>query len=173
MFSAKQIERFGGGHSFNREMPPEIIEEMKRFELFMAEPYSDRGKVAQGYGHRETAGPPKIIMGSVWTEEYASKVFHDDLDREFGRIVKVRAKVPITNYMFGALVSLNYNCGPTRIFEETTIWQKLNAENYTDCALEFLTLNTSENPETKVREVLRGLTWRRATELAFFMKRIP
>lgn len=173
MFTGRNLAIFGGGHQFDRVLPPEAFEIVARWESFVPTPYSDRGKGAQGYGHTDAKGPPLVVPGSTWTLEYAWQVLNDDMNATAKEIDKL-VKVPVSRYQWGALCSLAFNTGTTR-FKTLELLSLLNGadpKNYTKAAAAFLQVNTSKNPDTGIREVLDGLTLRRCDEISLFMRRI-
>lgn len=192
LLTAKYEKIFGNGHSFWRAIPPKAVTNLKRWEVHISIPYLDNdGLWHQGYGHGPKAGVPEIIPGSTWTEEYASEVLMDDI-RNFGSIIDKWISVPVTDYMFGAVVSLAYNVGPGRLKNESKVLTYLNEGKYTKAAAEFLTLNSVEieekeyvrllaiSPELvliqtetgEFRKRIDGLTLRRCCEVEVFMTQV-
>jgi GH24 family phage-related lysozyme (muramidase) len=162
---------FGTGHSFDRVILPETVALIERWELFMPTRYPD-GKNADGtvrysigFGHAEHGDhEPKIILNNmVLTIEQAREILTLDIATK-ARFVNTRIKVPLTNYMYGALVSLVYQSGQGRVDREGTIIPLLNEGNYVKAAVAMLAMNKKMDGT-----VIDGLTLRRATEVGFFM----
>lgn len=195
MLSEKNIRIFGNNHSFERVIPLKALANLKRYETCKLMPYEDSdGLLHQGYGHGPKAGPPEILPGVAWTKEYASQVLMDDV-RNFSAIIDKWISVPVTSFMFGALVSLAYNVGPGRLKNESQVLTLINQGRYTKAAVEFLTLNTVQiskeeyyklvliTPEIVIatldeekndvyRKKLDGLILRRCCEIEVFMTQV-
>ena len=130
---------------------------LKRREGFSATAYPD-GRDASGkqlysiaYGHQIVPGDG-LSPSSVVTEKQGSDIFLRDLaSRE--KLIRDSVRVPITQPMFDALVSLAYNIGNSA-FLKSTLLKKLNAKDYAAAAREFMawTKSGTQNVERRKQE---------------------
>ncbi len=117
-----------------------------------------------GWGHTG----PEVCKGLVWTQDYADKVFVEDLiPRE--RDVNSLLQVKVTQGQFDALVSFAYNVGAdidadslAEGLGDSTLLRKVNAGDFVGAADEFLKWNKNDG------KVMLGLKRRRAAERALF-----
>lgn len=152
---------------------PETLALIKAWEGFFPTPYVDTGGgLTIGYGH-SSVGPPAVTPDSRWDEETASKQLEDDLVLVGTRIAR-DLRVRVNDYQWGALLSLAYNKGPTRLVK-SRVWSTLHdGQKYASvrAGLEILSFATSAQDKVtgEVREFL-GLRARRAAEAGYFLKR--
>ncbi len=163
---------YGTGHSFARELVPEIWPFLKRWEGFRANRYQDGVRNGDpvysiGYGHAEYGDTPPttIPVDMTVTDEEATVFLKADAARK-AHFIDVRVKVPITTYQFSALTSLAYQYGNGRL-DNTQLFPILNTGNHVDASVLMLTLNA-----TTAGKVLRGLSIRRACEVEMFVRQI-
>lgn len=137
---------------------PEGVTLVKKQESCVLHRYKDKfGFWTIGWGHR--CGPDE---GS-WTQEKADDVLRLDLGR-FERAINQAIKVPLTQSMFDALVSLCFNCGEGAVVG-STLGRLLNARAYLQAADEML--NWCHGPGHVVD---KGLLARRNIERALFLR---
>lgn len=164
---------FGRGHSFDRVLLPATIDMMEQFERFMARRYVDgywdaektKPKFAIGFGHNEGgSNEPKVIPADmVVTLEEAREIFSRDVAQKI-RWVNARIKVPLTQYQFGAIVSLVYQYGEGRVERESKLVETLNAGEYVWAATrQMLSLNKKKDGTES-----DGHTYRRCIEIAHY-----
>jgi GH24 family phage-related lysozyme (muramidase) len=163
---------YGKGHSFERELVPELWPMMKRWEAFRGTRYQDGIRNGQpvysiGYGHAEYGDVPPLTIpvDMTVTEEEATEILKKDAARK-AHFIDVRVKVPITTYQFSALTDLAFQYGNGRL-DETQLFPLLNAGNHVDASVLMLTLNTDRSGK-----FLRGLAIRRACEVEMFVRQI-
>lgn len=148
-----------------------LIEEQ---EKFMAEPYDDGGTLAQGFGHR--VGEPKVILGTVWTLEYAREVLKADIAervKPLDRWLDERS-IRITEQQRGALVSFIFNRGwgggPKPGFLETKLAAMLQDTKQTSHLIK-VTCHFTDDENCRKRatgEFKYGLKQRRILEASLF-----
>lgn len=140
-----------------REVPDKAIDLIKRFEGFEEEAYQDVvGVWTIGYGHTKT-----VKAGDVVTESEATELLRQDVSWAARGILR-NTKVPLTDGMYGALVSFAFNLG-VGAYQRSTLRAKLNREEIFGAALEFPRWNKAGG------RVLRGLTRRRLAEQKLFL----
>lgn len=149
---------------------PAVVDMVKRFELYRADPYDDNGgRLAWGYGH--SVGPPVPEIGKTISEEEAHRVLLQDLT-DVATIISKWIHVDLNDYEFGACVSLAFNCGAGNfknshvlgfINDPTIKYHKVKAA----CA--FLDHCKAKDKNTGVSREFVGLKARRIIESAFFM----
>jgi GH24 family phage-related lysozyme (muramidase) len=140
---------------------------------------------AIGFGHVEGGdNEPKVIMpGMRITRERANEILMQDLEDK-ARWLRQNIIVPVTSFMFQALISLTANAGQGNV-RDGPVLPLLNAEKYVAAAVAFLHHNKAWlpikdeqgnpviNPETGkpvlALQVSNGLTVRRCTEIGVFM----
>ncbi|MBS1205286.1 MAG: Phage related lysozyme [Proteobacteria bacterium] len=129
---------------------------IKEFEGLRLRAYQCSANVwTIGYGHTAGVGVDDII-----TEDQAISLLHQDV-AESERAVNQYVHVPLTQNQFDALVSFVFNLGIGN-FCTSTLLKKLNTEDYTGAAGEFLRWVNASG------KVLPGLVRRRQAEKALF-----
>lgn len=105
-----------------------------------------------------------VYPGKVITQKEAELLLKQDLVR-FEHAVNELVKVPITQYIYDALVSLTYNIGEGAL-ADSTVLRLLNSKDYAGALDAFLMWNKANG------ESLPGLTKRRKEErrLAYSQK---
>ncbi len=144
---------------------------IKDFESFVRYPYDDlvpikdgkypeykggrvRGTITQGYGHTNAAGPPKIMLGSHWTEEYAEQVLEQDLKKVM-KSCNGLIKADLNAHQYGAIVSFQYNTGK---LGKSSVLRSINAKRFDDVPKGLMKYVMSKGKR------LRGLVRRRKAE---------
>lgn len=115
-----------------------------------------------GYGHTDSAGPPKYAntRNLVLSKADATELLADDLG-QYAAAVEKAVKVPLNDNQFAALVSFCYNVGAGNLAKSTLV-KKLNAGDYKSVRSELAKWNKAKG------KVLKGLTRRRAAEADLF-----
>lgn len=132
------------------------IDFIKSHEGWSATPYDDgAGYMTIGYGHLIKRGES---FGTI-TREQGEEILRQDIQWAVNNVNRL-VKVPITQAMFDALVSLQFNWGD---FPSSLALKRLNAGDYAGAAQRI-----SEHPITGGGKVLRGLVRRRKEESALF-----
>lgn len=127
--------------------------------------YKDqKGVWTIGYGHTGQLDGKPIGPGMKISRERAEELLKTDVAR-FEKAVNNSVRVPISQNMFDALVSLCYNIGPGA-FASSTVVKKLNAGDYKGAAEAFKLWNKVEVKGKMVES--EGLTRRRKTEMDLF-----
>jgi len=122
--------------------------------------YSDSGGVRTiGCGHTGSG----VREGSI-SESRAYELLRADVKR-FETCVNNAIKVPITQGMFDAMVSLGYNMGCTGL-SNTGITKLVNDKLYEKAAERFKSVGLTD----RKGQLLRGLVTRRKIESAMFMQ---
>lgn len=110
-----------------------------------------------GYGHTG----PDVHKGLKITNYEAERLLEEDV-LKFERGVAKLVKAPrLLQHEFDALVSFSFNVG-LEALRNSTLLQKLNAEDYVGAANEFLRWNRAGG------KPMAGLTRRRKAEMALF-----
>jgi lysozyme len=163
---------FGPGHSFERVFTPAFVLFVKRWEAFKGERYPD-GKREDGstvwsigYGHAEDGDNPPTKIPELLTlsEEEATAILIKDIKSK-AHFIDVRVKVPVTTFQFEALTSFCFQYGNGRM-DKTGIFPHLNAGDYEGAADIMLDLY-----KTRAGKPLRGLRFRRAAEVTWYLTR--
>ena len=144
---------------------------IKREEAFRAGWYRcPAGKPTIGYGHVIVAGEQRYYTARL-SEAEASALLRQDVDKQYGSHVAGRLLRDVTQNQFDALVSLCYNIGTTG-FDKSSVLALTNAGATSPAVIRaaFGLWNKVTNPQTKVKEVSRGLTARRAREAALYLQ---
>lgn len=116
-----------------------------------------------GWGETDNVKP-----GDVCTKEQADRWLCDDLmDR--ARLVKDMCTEWPSDNQLGALTSLAYNIGLAGL-KGSTVLRCHNAGDFDAAARAFGLWNKARDPRTKELVVLRGLSARRAAEMALYLK---
>jgi len=133
------------------------VELVKEFEGLGPIAYLDAvGVLTIGYGH--TMG---VYEGQTVTKAQAEQYLRDDL-REAQRDVQALVKVPVSQQMFDALCSFDFNLGANNL-GKSTLLKYLNQGMYSAAADQFLRWDHAGG------RVLKGLSRRRAAERALFL----
>jgi lysozyme len=119
------------------------------------------GKWTCGWGETEGVGPT-----TTWTREYADNRFCDSLT-ERADAVRTACTVQPTDNQLGALVSFAYNYGGWRT---STVLKCHNRGDFMSAARAFDLVCKVRDPKTKRLVVNAGLTARRKTEAALYLK---
>ena len=137
------------------------IELIKRFEGCKLTSYPDPATGGDpwtvGYGHTG----PEVGPGLVIDDERADDMLRPDLEK-FEKCVDKVLMVPVTQQQFDACVSLAFNIG-CRNFQGSTLIKKLNAQDDSGAADQFLRWNMAAGKE------MLGLTRRRRAERDLFL----
>ena len=143
---------------------------IKEQEGFRARRYlCAAGKPTIGYGHVIQASEAHLNTATL-TEAQASALLQQDVDKQYGAHVARRVHRDVTQNQFDALVSLCFNIG-TAGFEKSSVLALANAGTTSPDVIKraFGLWNKVTNPKTKVKEVNKGLTTRRAKEAALYL----
>jgi len=136
------------------------LEFIKGWEKFVPTPYDDGyGYLTIGYGHRIRSGETFTRL----TLEEALALLAQDVSWAVAA-VNNNVRVPLTQSMFDALVSLVFNWGEPN-FKRSSLLQKLNAGDYYGAAQRL-----SEHPITSGGVVSNGLIRRRREESEMFLR---
>jgi len=114
-----------------------------------------------GWGHTRGVKP-----GDMWTQDYADKMFLQDLRACTTRVADLCTRVP-DEWQLGAMVSLAYNIGIGALAKSTVLRQH-NAGNDQAATRAFALWNKAT--VGGVLKVLDGLTIRRSLEAAMYLK---
>ncbi len=149
-----------------RQVTPEVVQHVKRFEGCKLTAYPDPGSKngepwTIGYGHTSD-GFLKVYKGLRITQEVADGALENDLN-EVAAAVERLVKVDLNDNQFGALVSFTFNVG-VGAFSKSTLLKKLNAGNYDAVPGELARWNKNDG------KVMAGLTNRRAAEAGLWAK---
>ena len=187
---AWQPQFYGEGHSFEKVLIPEGIEQGCRWEAFSPTPYKDKHrsgfKWAIGFGHvfgGETE-PIKYIPDMVITREEGMEIFLRDMETKMRWLRKKITAPHCTTYMFNALGLLVLNTGEGN-FERGPVLPLLNAEFYVGASAAFMHHSKSWQKvlgpdglavieDGMIKTELKtdnGLVVRRACEIALFSTR--
>ena len=143
---------------------------IKQEERFMARRYlCPAGRPTIGYGHVILPGEERYHTATL-TEAQASALLQQDVDKKYGAHVNARVHRDLAQQQFDALVSLCYNIG-TGGFDKSSVLALANAGSTSEVAIKqaFGLWNKVTNPNTKVKEISKGLTTRRAREAALYL----
>ena len=149
-----------------RQVTPEVVQHVKRFEGCKLTAYPDPGSKngepwTIGYGHTSD-GFLKVEKGLRITQDVADGALENDLN-EIAAAVERLVKVDLNDNQFGALVSFTFNVG-VGAFSKSTLLKKLNAGNYDAVPGELARWNKNDG------KVMAGLTNRRAAEAGLWAK---
>lgn len=142
---------------------------IKEFEGFRSAPYRDVvGIPTIGYGNTYYLDGRKVSMSDKpLTKDEAHELKMAITNRDFTPKVRqalASSKVPITQNMFDACVSLAYNIGVAG-FAKSSVVRHLNAGNKSAAADAFLLWNKAGG------KVVNGLVRRRKAERTLFLER--
>jgi len=115
-----------------------------------------------GYGHTSMAGPPYVKAGMKITQKEADDILRGDLIKYIDAVDKA-VKVPVSENMRGAMVSLCYNIGPGA-FSKSSLVKKVNAGDVAGAANAFLSCKKAGG------KAIQGLLNRRHDERKLFLK---
>jgi len=145
---------------------------IKQEEAFAPRLYHcQAGKPTIGYGHVVQVNEPRLLdEGRVLTEAEASTMLQADVDKKYGAHVARSLTRAVTQNQFDALVSLCFNIG-TGGFSQSSVLRLANAGSTDKVAITtaFGAWNKVTNPNTKLKEVSKGLTVRRGREAALYL----
>lgn len=141
----------------------DCINLIKGEEKFSAKAYWDVDSYAIGYGTKTVNGA-KVTANQTITEAQASAELMRYVNQVALPEVKSAVKVPITQSMLDALVSVDYNMGGPK-FHRTSILSALNSGQYIQSATNFSSYTADSNGN-----VLSGLKRRRQNEATLFLK---
>lgn len=112
----------------------------------------------------------KITSGmKIDDKEEAIKLAYHLIDKEYGKVVLDHVKVPITNDMYEALVSLSFNIG-VNAFKNSSVLSALNNGDYELAAVNFIKFNKHYDPAQSKLDHSQGLINRRMSEMHKFIK---
>lgn len=147
----------GGG----QKQPTQIkhLDHIKEWEQLRLTAYlpTPRDVYTIGWGHTKTAR-----KGMVISEKKAEELLQEDLTWVRKTLADL-VEVPLSQDQYDALASFIFNIGRTN-FQSSTMLRKLNTYDYVGAANEFPRWNKQKG------RVLRGLTRRRKSEQALFLK---
>ncbi len=133
--------------------------------LFLHAYYDAVHVITIGYGHTNLDGlAPKVTPGLTITKEQARNILRRSLAVRYEPSVKRIVKVKLTQHQFDALVSFCFNCGEANL---KRLVRYLNKGDYNSVARLLPQYNKAGG------KVLRGLTRRRAGEVALWRKEDP
>ncbi len=128
------------------------------------------GVLTIGYGHTSAAGEPVVTAGMKITKTQAENIFDHDIET-FAK--QVAATIPSSAWLpdgaFSACVSLAFNIG-LGAWKGSSVLKFIKLNRLDDAADAFLLWNKATVKGK--RQVLPGLTSRRAAEAALFTKAI-
>jgi GH24 family phage-related lysozyme (muramidase) len=107
----------------------------------------------------------------VLSEARASALLQQDIDQKYGAHVAGRVHRDLTPHQFNRMVSLCFNIG-TGGFDKSSVLALANA-GATDSKLTvsaFGLWNKVASPRTRIKEISKGLTIRRAREAALYLQ---
>jgi lysozyme len=119
--------------------------------------HGKKDKWTIGYGCTEG-----VYEGLTWTKEQSDAAFEKELSK-FESAVNRLVTVPLNQNQFDSLVSFSYNCGIGAL-QSSSLLKKLNKGDYIGAAGQFQFWNHAGGG------VVAGLTQRRASEAALFLK---
>ena len=130
---------------------------ISQFEGCKLTSYQDSvGVWTVGYGH--TTG---VKSGQHITQQQADNFLDEDIEKTRSKVISM-LKIALNENQESALISLAFNIGTTAL-AKSTLLKKLNANDITGAADEFLRWNKAGG------QVLKGLTRRREAERKLFL----
>ena len=136
---------------------------IKQYEGLRLTAYQDSvGIWTIGYGSTRINGAP-VRPGQTITQAEADVALMDHITKQVAPSVNSSVKAPITQSMYDALCCFTYNLGGGALARSSLV-ADLNSPNYDTAATDFLMYNKAGG------KVLPGLTKRRASEQALFLK---
>lgn len=161
------IEPTTGQELKDMQLSDKGLKLIEEFEGFRSHPYKDlAGVVTIGYGTTYYPNGKKVSLSDKpLTEQEAHKIKQTVIDRDF--VPEVRgllsdSKVPITQDMFDALVSLVYNIG-VDAFKHSSVLRYLKNGDKQSAANAMLMWNKANG------RVIGGLAKRREAERELFL----
>ncbi len=144
-------------------MKTENIDLIIKFEGFSSIPYLCPASIPTiGHGSTRYADGTKVkLIDMPITEVEAIELLRKTIVA-FEKCISKNVKISLSQNQFDSLVSFIYNVGCGN-FEKSTLLKKLNEEDYTGAAGEFVRWNKSNGVP------LRGLTARRLAERDLFL----
>ncbi len=149
-----------------KPISPVAINLIKEFEGFKGQAYMDtNGAAVIGYGLSQIGGKPVQVGDRVSAEQAnaALKAQVQEIQQELDRAIKVK----LSDRQLSALASLSFNVGVDYIAQSTLI-RKINAEDYTGAANEFLRWDKANVGGALIQ--MPGLTRRRQAERQLFLE---
>ncbi|OKS84836.1 putative lysozyme [Mucilaginibacter polytrichastri] len=142
---------------------------IKEFEGLRLKAYRDTaGMCTIGYGSTRYHDDKPVRPGDTLTSELQATSLFSVTLTQYENAVNKGAKVALTQNQFDALVSITYNVG-MGIMQTSTLIKKLNAEDLTGAADQFLVWNKITDPGTGKKVVSETLTARRKKEREYFL----
>lgn len=145
--------------AFGAWSPTEAADFIEKFEGRRLEAYQCAAGVwTIGVGHTGT-----VKAGDTCTDDEASEWLIDDIERQVAYL-RPYVNVTVTRGQFVALASLAFNVGgPYVIHNCPKLMRALNAEDWDECAFQFLDITRASG------RVVEGLVRRRKAEAALFL----
>jgi len=141
----------------------DIIKESEGFEAdAYVDPATGGEPITIGYGSTAAAIDRPVKLGDTITKQQAEEYLAYAINKKFMPDLRRYVKIPLTQGMIDACLSLMYNIGGGN-FGSSTLVKKLNSKDYCGAADEFLRWNKAAG------KVLRGLTIRREKERELFL----
>lgn len=146
--------------AFGSWSPTEAADFIEKFEGRRLEAYlCAAGVWTIGVGHTGT-----VKAGDTCTDDEASEWLIDDIERQVAYL-RPYVNVTVTRGQFVALASLAFNVGgPYVVHKCPKLMRALNAEDWDECAFQFLDITKAAGVE------LPGLVMRRKEEAALFLE---
>ena len=123
------------------------------------------GILTIGYGHTDTAGPPRVYVGQTIELGEADAILASDL-AEVEIEVNHLVKVPLNQNQFDALVSFQFNTG-WLAHPHCSLLTALNGGNYQLANEDFMLYDRARG------KILAGLSRRRKREKELFHRPVP
>jgi lysozyme len=145
------------------------INAIKNFEGLRLDAYRDiAGVWTIGYGStRYHDGRPVKPGDRLANEQQASALFSNTLG-QYEEAVNQYVKVPLSQNQYDALVSFTYNEG-TGALRQSTLLKKLNENDYSGAADQFLVWIKITDPKTGEKVTCETLVARRQEERKLFL----
>ena len=150
----------------SKPISPVAINLIKKFEGFEAQAYIDTdGSTVIGYGLSQIGGKPVQVGDRISAEQAntALKAQLQEIQQKLDRAIKVN----LSDRQLSALASLSFNVGVDYVSQSTLV-RKINAEDYTGAASEFLRWDKANVGGALVP--MPGLTRRREAERQLFLE---
>jgi len=122
------------------------------------------GTLSIGVGHTNAAGPPKVYVGMMITEEESDAILASDL-RSVELQIDHLVKVPLNQNQRDCLISFEFNTGWLG-HPHCSLLSALNSGNYNLADEDFMLYDRSQG------KILKGLQRRRLAEKKLFMEPI-
>lgn len=144
---------------------PLAVKIIKEFEGYKEYAYIDTdGTPVIGYGLSRIGGNP-VRIGDRISQHQANEALNAHLTEIHQELEQV-LEVPLNEHQWSALASISFNVGVEPI-KESTLLRKINAQDYTGAANEFLRWDKANLRGRLVQ--LPGLTRRRQAERKLFL----